>query len=121
MRTRRLSMPLFFLSRLSRLFLLILLILLTPGFACSSTRAPEPLPVPGEGWIGGDIGYSRLLASGKRLWVFGDSLVGARRGGKRDPIRFFRNSVAVEQKGAFSFFWGNQEKGVFVNERPAEW
>lgn len=81
------------------------------------------LPVEDGGWNGGDAAYSRVLDSGGRLWVFGDSLVGKVSGGQREDFAMYRNAVGIEAAdGSVRYYWGDgDEQGIFRNERKDEW
>src|SRR5438132_1310728 len=45
-----------------------------------------------EGWIGGDGVYSVVLARDRILWLFGDSLLGTARNGRRDGAVMVNNT-----------------------------
>lgn len=80
------------------------------------------MPVQSDGWNGADAAYNRLLSNGKRIWVFGDTLMGEVANGKRISPTMPRNSVAVEDaEGQFRYYAGIGEQGVFANAREDEW
>lgn len=49
-----------------------------------------------EGWIGADGAYSMPLSDRRTLWFFGDTFVGAVRGGKRAGSAMVNNTVGVQ-------------------------
>jgi hypothetical protein len=49
-----------------------------------------------EGWVGGDAVYSAVLGRDRVLWLFGDSLLGTARDGRRDGAVMVNNVVAVQ-------------------------
>jgi Domain of unknown function (DUF4185) len=49
-----------------------------------------------EGWIGGDGAYSVVLGPKCVLWLFGDSLLGTAKDGKRAGAVMVNNTVAVQ-------------------------
>jgi hypothetical protein len=51
-----------------------------------------------EGWIGGDGVYSAVLARDRILWLFGDSLLGSVRDGRREGAVMVNNTVGVQAK-----------------------
>lgn len=80
------------------------------------------LPVEADGWNGGDAAYSRVLDNGKRLWLFGDSLIGKVADGKREGFAMPRNAVALQaEDGSMAYFWGDEAVGIFPNPREDEW
>ena len=91
----------------------ILLSCLAPATA-QRARAAEPPAVPrvrsaepdlaferlfrrDEGWIGSDAIYSIPLPDQSWLWVFGDTLVGEVRGGRRWNVAMVNNSFARQR------------------------
>ncbi len=52
-----------------------------------------------RGWIGGDAIYSAPLPDGSILWLFGDTLIGTIRDGKRSPDTIMVNNTIAIQKG----------------------
>ena len=40
-----------------------------------------------EGWIGGDCVYSTMLSPERVLWLFGDTLIGTAKDGKREGAK----------------------------------
>lgn len=97
---------------MSQRFLRVVLIglLLSPLEAADSPRVVSAQPdevmntkfAGTEGWIGGDANYSVPLPDGSILWIFGDTLVGTVRDGKRHDVAMVNNSFA-KQRG-----WGNE-------------
>lgn len=85
-------------------------------FAGCSARLPakEPLPVVpavlkaepapeweakfagDKGWIGGDGVYSAVLPSRRVLWLFGDTLLGKVRKGRRDGAVMVNNTLGIQ-------------------------
>ncbi len=66
----------------------------------ASARSQEALPsFPYEsGWLGADAAYSIPLGSGKSLWLFGDTFVGARAARTRaQRTGMPRNSIGISQ------------------------
>ncbi len=49
-----------------------------------------------EGWIGGDCVYSAVLGPDRVLWLFGDSLLGTAKDGRRDGASMVNNTVGVQ-------------------------
>jgi hypothetical protein len=49
-----------------------------------------------EGWIGGDGAYSVVLGPKRVLWLFGDSILGSVKDGKRTGAVMVNNTVAVQ-------------------------
>jgi hypothetical protein len=49
-----------------------------------------------EGWLGGDCVYSAPLGGDRVLWLFGDSLVGTAREGRRDGAVMVSNTLGVQ-------------------------
>jgi len=67
--------------------------------------------------MGGDAGYSIALASGKSLWLFGDSFVGKPAQRDRKGTRFVRNSIAIsncdEVNGwQIKYYWRNKDRSA---------
>lgn len=52
-----------------------------------------------DGWAGGDLMDVVDLGDGRRVWIFGDSFIGAVSGGALDPGHRFVHSSAFVQKG----------------------
>jgi hypothetical protein len=92
--------------------LAIALLLLGPA---KYTRGSEPPAVPtvlkaepapeweakfagDKGWIGGDGVYSAALGSQRVLWLFGDTILGKVKDGRRDGAVMVNNTIAI-QKG----------------------
>jgi hypothetical protein len=49
-----------------------------------------------EGWLGGDCVYSATLGGDRILWLFGDTLVGTAREGRRDGAVMVSNTLGVQ-------------------------
>jgi hypothetical protein len=49
-----------------------------------------------EGWVGGDEAYSVVLGGHKVLWLFGDTLLGTVRDGKRAGAVMVNNTVGIQ-------------------------
>ncbi len=65
-----------------------------------------------NGWIGSDGDYSVSLNNGTTLWLFGDTLVGNIRDGKREHSTFINNSIALLRSGEKpSFFYRTNDAG----------
>jgi hypothetical protein len=55
-------------------------------------------PQSGHGWTGGDGAYSVSLPAGRTLWLFGDSVLGSAREGRREQLEYrFGNTIAIQQ------------------------
>ena len=71
-------------------------------------------PRASHGWTGGDGAYSVSLPAGRTLWLFGDSVLGAAREGRREQVEYrFGNTIAIQQTpvdgadpSALFFDWG---------------
>lgn len=99
---------------------MVLMLLLLPDAAFAAKV--EKLPIQNGGWTGGDAAYNRMLPDGRRLWVFGDSLIGKVEAGQRKNFAMFRNAVGIESpEGEVSYYWGDEEQGVFRNAKEKEW
>src|SRR5271155_1761171 len=60
-----------------------------------------------NGWIGADGDYSIQLNSRTILWLFGDTVIGQVRDGKRVNATMVNNSIALQPIGGSpSFFYG---------------
>jgi hypothetical protein len=84
-------------------------ILALVAFSSTSRAAPpiptvikaEPAPewnakfAGNEGWIGGDGVYSTLLSPKRVLWLFGDTLLGSVKDGKRAGATMVNNTVGI--------------------------
>jgi hypothetical protein len=64
-----------------------------------------------QGWIGGDAVYSVLLDSKRVLWLFGDTLVGKVKDGRRPAAGMVNNTIGI-QTGS-----GKDSAIHFVTER----
>jgi hypothetical protein len=52
----------------------------------------------GRGWTGGDGAYSVSLPASRTLWLFGDSVLGVVREGRREDLEYrFGNTIAIQQ------------------------
>lgn len=102
-------------------FVLPCLLVLLVSLPVSAAEVAK-LPVHNGGWTGGDAAYNRPLPDGRRLWVFGDSLIGELEGSQRKDFRMYRNAVGIESSdGDISYYWGEDEQGVFRNKHEKEW
>jgi hypothetical protein len=73
-----------------------------PAVPDAVTRAPEfeALFAPqAEGYLGADCAMSIDLGGGRVAWLFGDTLLGTIRDGRRHPDGMPRNSVAIQRTG----------------------
>ena len=50
-----------------------------------------------EGWLGGDCVYSVVLGGNRVLWLFGDSLFGTAKEGRREGAAMVNNSVGLQK------------------------
>lgn len=78
---------------------------------------------PKEGWIGGDAVYSVALDSGRILWLFGDTLVGKVKDGKRTGI-MVNNTIGIQatDKDAIHFVTERGKKPAsFFPPQGAGW
>ncbi len=70
--------------------------------AIAAPAAAAPLPAwdakfaGTDGWIGGDGAYSVELGPKRVLWLFGDTLLGKVKDGKRTGAAFVNNTVAIQ-------------------------
>jgi hypothetical protein len=76
-------------------------VLLGAGPPVVKSAAPAPdldaLFQRTEGWIGGDGGYSVVLAPEKILWLFSDTWVGKIRDGRRTDATIVNNTVGIQE------------------------
>ena len=82
-----------------------------------------------DGWTGADVAGTIALGDGRMLWVFGDTWIGAIRGGRRLPgARMVNNSIAVHSidptapwkapaATSVRFYWGPSDR----EGRPTAW
>jgi len=103
------------------------------GDACvppvSRTRALswEALFQRRSGWIGGDAVDSVDLGGNRILWLFGDSLIGKVREGRREIRGMSRNAVAIQEgrnpsTARIRFFTGTDSfTGFFPPTRKGDW
>jgi hypothetical protein len=76
----------------------------TAGFAAAPPTSARGVPAPEwearfdgkEGWIGGDCVYSVELDRDRILWLFGDSLLGKVKNGRRTDATMVNNTVALQ-------------------------
>lgn len=105
---------------MSRFILTCLAILLLPSTVFAAEAAV--LPVHNGGWTGGDAAYNRILPDGRRIWAFGDSLVGGLEKRQRKNFSMYRNALGIEAvDGSLAYYWGEDEQGVFRNKNEGEW
>jgi hypothetical protein len=66
-----------------------------------------------NGWIGADGDYSVQLNSGTTLWLFGDTVIGQVRNGKRVNATMINNSIALQRSGGSpQFFYRTNSEGL---------
>lgn len=87
-----------------------------PLHAASGPATPAPeldaLFQRTNGWIGADADYSIPLDSRTALWLFGDSIVGELRDGKRRNAKMINNSIALQTIGGPpQFFYRTNSRG----------
>lgn len=99
-----------------------LALLAAPLFA-AAPASPRATPAPEwdthfagkRGWIGGDCVYSVDLGKGRALWLFGDTLLGTAKDGRRTAATMVNNTFALQSgsgKGAkFRFIAGKAKDG----------
>jgi len=92
------------LSILRLLGLLVLFALVAcqtlPRFTVEPLPRYEALFQRPSGWTGGDGVYSAALGSNRILWLFGDTLVGEVKGGRRVIAGMVPNSIAIQTGNA---------------------
>lgn len=84
-------------------------------FAAPAVPAPDmdALFQRTNGWIGADAAYSIPLSPRQTLWLFGDTLVGQVRDGKRRDAKMINNSVALQTVGAPpQYFYRTNSQGA---------
>lgn len=68
-----------------------------------------------DGWIGGDGVYSVNLGQGRILWLFGDTILGAVKDGKRVGATMVNNTIALQSApgsdGPIRFLSGKPKDG----------
>jgi len=67
-----------------------------PRFTVETLPRYEAVFQRASGWTGGDGAYSAALGNDRFLWLFGDSLIGEVKDGKRVQARLVSNSIAVQ-------------------------
>lgn len=75
-------------------------------------------------WSGADGAYSIELASGKVLWLFGDTFIGTISDGMRKDNQMIHNSVALQDKGTgkMNFYWKKgKNAGSYLSEADKCW
>jgi hypothetical protein len=83
------------------------------GILGGAVAAPTALPAPEldalfqrtNGWIGADNDYSIQLNTRTTLWLFGDTVIGKVRDGKRVNATMVNNTVAVQPIGGSPQFY----------------
>lgn len=102
-----------FFSILRFLGLLVLFALVAcqtfPRFTVEPLPCYEALFQHSSGWTGGDGAYSTALGSNKFLWLFGDTLIGEVKDGRRIVAGMVSNSIAIQmghepQAASIDFF-----------------
>jgi hypothetical protein len=103
--------------------------------ACAGAGAPReraacwPRFPYREGWLGGDGAFSVPLASGRSVWLFGDTFVGEPGQSDRAGASFVHNSVGISRCGAdgrfeIDYFWGRGADGsprAFLEREGGGW
>ena len=82
-----------------------------------------------KGWIGGDGAYTAVLKGQRVLWLFGDTLLGTVRDGKRTGAAMVNNTVGVQtgqgKEDAIRFFAGkvkgDKPTAIFVPTDGKGW
>src|SRR5262245_52956792 len=68
-----------------------------------------------EGWIGGDGVYSVVLGPKRVLWLFGDTILGTVKDGKRTGATMVNNTIAIQagpgKDAAVRFVAGKSQDG----------
>ena len=70
-----------------------------------------------KGWLGGDAGCSIRLNKNKTLWLFGDTILGEYKNGRRNVLYpHINNSIAITTPGpdadlTTKFYW-KEKNGV---------
>ncbi len=89
-----------------------------PRFKVEPLPRYEALFQHPSGWIGGDGAYSAALGSNRFLWLFGDTLIGQVKDGRRIIAGVIPNSIAIqmgsELLGASIDFFPNGDPAPFV-------
>jgi hypothetical protein len=80
-----------------------------PRFTVEPLPPYEALFQQPSGWTGGDGAYSTALGSKKLLWLFGDTLIGEIKDGRRIVAGMVNNSIAIQtgnepQAASIDFF-----------------
>ena len=95
-------------------------LLMAPSDGAASPPATDPLQDAfaaygntGEGWTGGDGAYSVPLPDGRTAWLFSDTFLGPVNpdGSRPSWAPLVRNSIVVEDAGAFSTRVGSDALG----------
>ena len=81
-----------------------------PRFAVEPLPRYEALFEPRSGWTGGDGAYSAALGSNRFLWLFGDTLVGEVRDGRRIIAGMVPNSIGIQM--------GNEAEAASIHFFP---
>ena len=92
-----------------------------PSLAVPAVLKAEPAPAwdakftGAKGWIGGDGVYSVVLDSRRVLWLFGDTLLGKVKSGRRDGAAMVNNTVGLQNgrdaDAALRFLSGTSKEG----------
>jgi len=73
----------------------------------------------GNGWTGGDVGYSVPLPDGRIVWFFGDSFLGTVNPDRtRAPQGFINNSFMVQQGNNFTTLSGAGPSAFLKPDNP---
>jgi len=108
-------------NTLTRIYIVVSIlfsVIITSGFSTvtyevSKTITPDslqkminpPINATGTTWLGADASTSIEIDPDHYIWLFGDTLLGTSRDGKRDYSIFIHNTIGVaqrEESGSFS-------------------
>ena len=96
------------------------------GMLAGADAAPAPAPELDalfqrtNGWIGADGDYSIQMSGRTTLWLFGDTVIGQVRNGKRVNATMVNNSIALQPIGGSPrFFLSHQQRGQACLGVPA--
>jgi hypothetical protein len=97
-----------------------------PRFTVEPLPRYEALFQNPSGWTGGDGAYSTALGSERILWLFGDTLVGEVRDGRRIIAGMVPNSIAIQtgnepQAASIDFFPDGGSKPFLKPEGGPGW
>jgi hypothetical protein len=90
-----------------------------PRFTVEPMPGYEALFQHSSGWTGGDGAYSTALGSNRYLWLFGDTLIGEVKDGRRIIAGMVPNSIAIqmgnEPQAASIDFFPDGGSAAFLN------